>query len=216
MRGFGLCMALVAMLCLGGCGGAEVPAFGTTLDAVPSPEFNLVDQRGDEVSLEGLRGKAIALTFIYTNCPDICLLTAQNLRAAYEAVPTGERDQVALVAITVDPENDTPERLAQFSADQGLSDIPTWYALTGDRSTLQGVWAAYGIDPGTMLLRMAQKHVPSSDAPGEAPDPADTVAILSHTDAIYVIDPHGQQRAFGRSDADPAALSGILAALARS
>jgi protein SCO1/2 len=216
MRGLGLCLALVAMLCLSGCGSAEVPAFGTKLDAVPSPGFTLVDQRGDEVSLDALRGKAIALTFIYTNCPDVCLLTAQNLRAAYEAVPADVRDRVALVAVTVDPENDTPERLARFSADQGLAEIPTWYALTGDRATLQEVWDAYGIDPGTMLLRMAQKHVPGGDTPGEAPDPADTATLLNHTDAIYVIDPQGQQRAFGRSDADPAALSGILAALARS
>ena len=209
-----LVIVLGAMLGLAGCGGSP-PVFGTTLDGVPAPAFNLVDQHGNELSLEDLRGKAVALTFIYTNCPDVCPLTAQNMRQAYDQVPESQRDGVAIVAITVDPDHDSPERLAQFTAAQGLDDVPNWYALSGERADLQPVWTAYGIDPGTMLLRSAQ-HQGGEDTGAAAPDPDSTTQLLAHTDAIYVIDLQGMERAFGRSDADPAALSSLLAFLAVS
>jgi protein SCO1/2 len=216
MRTLRLLVTLLTMLMVAGCGGTEIPKFGTQLNSVPAPGFTLVDQRGDEVSLDDLQGKALALTFIYTNCPDICLLTAQNMRQAYEQVPENQRDRVALVAITVDPENDSPERLAQFTADQGLDSVPTWYALTGDRAALQPVWTAYGIDPGTMMLRSAQ-HKGNEEGVGlSSPDPDSTTQLLAHTDAVYVIDPQGQERAFGRSDADSKALADLLTYLAGS
>lgn len=52
---------------------------GTDLGAVPAPDFQLTDERGEPVSLASLRGKAVVLTFLYTSCPDTCPLVATKL-----------------------------------------------------------------------------------------------------------------------------------------
>jgi protein SCO1/2 len=210
------CLAILLLLIvvLAGCGAPAV-TFGTELDGRAAPDFALTDQNGQMVALSDFRGKAVALTFIYTSCPDICLLTAQNFRQAYELLPAQTRDKVALVAITVDPDNDSPERLSAFSREQGLDDVPVWFALSGERDELQDVWASYGIDPGTMLLRSIQFwQSPASPVASETVSPGNA-ALLEHTDAVYLIDPDGKERAFGRSDEDPEALANSLAALAR-
>lgn len=203
-----------SLLALVACGGqVQVSSFGRELDGRPAPDFQLTDHRGNPIQLSDLHGKAVALTFIYTNCPDVCLLTAETFRQAFEMLPESKREHVALVAVTVDPERDSPERLAQFSEVHGLEPIPTWFALTGDRQDLQAVWQAYGIDPGTMLLRsVSHQHADSTPDPANPEEPGDP-SLLIHTDAVYIIDRDGRERAFGRSDADPAALASLLASL---
>ncbi len=79
-----------------GMGGDESALAGTRLDGRQAPDFTLIDHRGQTVSLSDFRGKAVALTFIYTHCPDICPLVAENLRIAYELLPADVRDDVAL------------------------------------------------------------------------------------------------------------------------
>lgn len=190
-------IVLLAMAAFGG--DDEVTLTGTDLDEAPAPAFTLTDHRGETVSLVDFEGKAVALTFIYTNCPDVCPLTAENFRAAYELLDEETRDDVALLAVTVDPARDTPEALQAFSDRHRLGDNPNWHALYGDQATLEGVWSAYGIDPGTMLGRE-----------GEGGDHN----LLAHTDAVYVIDPDGRERVLMRSDLDPAALAANLEALA--
>ena len=177
-------------------GGDEPELSGTVLDGKLAPGFTLTDQRGRTVHLSDFRGKAVALTFLYTNCPDVCPLTAENLRAAYERLPASARDDVALLAVTVDPARDTREALQDFSARHRLADNPNWFALRADPATLEQVWRDYGIDPGTMS--------------GEA---AATPGMLAHTDAVYLIDPQGRERVFMRSSMDDAALARNLEAL---
>lgn len=88
---------------------------GTELTGEVAPDFRLIDHRGETVQLSGFRGKAVALTFIFTNCTDVCLLTALNMGAAYELLPEDQRDKVAFLGITVDPARDTQEVLHAFS-----------------------------------------------------------------------------------------------------
>lgn len=160
--------------------GNETRLTGTDLGAQVAPDFTLTDQRGETVSLADLEGKAVALTFIYTSCPDVCPLIAEKLRWAYDALPEDQRDDVALLAVTVDPETDTAEALTAFSEAHHLADNPNWHALRGDRATLEAVWMAYGVYGGS--------------------------SGMGHTDAVYVIDPAGQERVFMRSDFEAEAL----------
>jgi cytochrome oxidase Cu insertion factor (SCO1/SenC/PrrC family) len=80
-------------------------------DRQPAPDFALTDHFGNPTSLSQFRGHPVALTFIYTHCPDVCPLIASNMHAAFGQFG-GDASQVALLAVTVDPEKTT--RLIRF------------------------------------------------------------------------------------------------------
>jgi protein SCO1/2 len=178
------------------CGGSA-DLTGTDLGKVPAPDFTLTDYRGGSVRLSDFRGRAVVLTFIYTNCPDACPLTAENLRLAYERLSAKTRAKVALITVTVDPERDTPEALRAFSIEHRLDSNPSWYALRGDRDSLEQVWASYAVDPGSIVPHREPGLV---DPAGSA----DALDVLAHTDAVFVIDPDGRERVLMRSNLDPA------------
>ena len=196
--------ALVLLLSVAACGQPELT--GTDLGETPAPDFTLTDFRGEPVSLRDFRGRAVALTFIYTNCPDVCPLIAEKLRRAYESLPESDRDRVALIAVTVDPARDTPEALQAFSERHRLADNAQWYALTGDRAALEPVWQAYYIDPGMMIDDAPHNEADHEHAPA-------TSTTLAHTDAIFIIDPDGKERVLLRADVDPDVIAADLQAL---
>lgn len=187
---------------------------GTDLRKHPSPGFDLVDHRGQPVSLESLRGRAVALTFIYTSCPDVCPLIAARMGEAYAALPTDDRENVALVAITIDPERDTPEALREFSSRFSLDENPGWFALTGTRPQLASVWKSYGIEPGD--FQHEESHGEGHNQTPDDHDASSPAEMLSHTDAIYFIDPDGQERALLRGDASPESIVQNLRAMLES
>lgn len=147
---------------------------GTELPAQSAPEFTLIDGvTGATVTLSSLRGNAIALAFLYTRCPDVCPLTAAQFRAAQQRLGA-DAARVRFVAVSVDPDGDTPAAVQAFSLAHDLKD--NWHYLIGARAQLQTVWSAYGVG---------------------AFDQGMTVA---HNDAIYVIDPRGREREVIHSD----------------
>ncbi len=165
------------------------------LDARPAPDFALVDQDERPVQLSALRGKVVVLTFLYTSCPDVCPLTAQKLKAAVERLKPEQQRTVAVLAVTVDPEQDTPARLRQYLDANGLSGTLTF--LTGDQATLEQVWSSYGI--GVM-------RQPLPDNP--------TAYTVGHTTVTYVIDKEGRQRLLLRDEEmEPERLAERLAGL---
>jgi protein SCO1/2 len=202
IRGFLLGILLIAALAA--CGG-RAPLAGTKLSGDPAPDFTLTDQRGQMVSLSDFRGDAVALTFIYTNCADVCPLIAEHFRAAYASLPARAQDHVALLAVTVDPERDTQQALIDFSKKHGIADNPHWHALTGDRATLEKVWASYYIDSGSSST--THEHGAQAGTADATPGPEE---IQAHTDAIYLIDPKGNSRVLLRSDVDPSTIASNL------
>ena len=117
---------------------------GSTLPAaIPSPNFNLIDETGKKVTLDTLKGGPSILTFLYTSCKDICPVTAQQIRGAMDR--TG-RD-VPVLAITVDPKTDTPAAVNRWLTDQHLSGRIHWGL--GSENQLQPVWREYGVAPQT-------------------------------------------------------------------
>lgn len=182
-------------------GSGEPALIGTDLGKRPAPEFTLIDHRGQTVRLSDFRGKAVAMTFIYTNCPDVCPIIAENFRVAHELLPVDARDDVALLAVTLDPARDTPDALRAFTARHRLAENPSWFALRGDPAALAQVWRDYGIYPG---MSPATPGVPGTPTAGGGE---------GHTDAIYLIDPEGRERVFMRSAATPQQISANLAVL---
>jgi protein SCO1/2 len=191
-------IALTLLIVLSACGESSTKLTGTSLDKQPAPDFTLTDQRGQSVTLSSFHGDAVALTFIYTNCTDVCPLIAEKLHAAYQELTPSEQEHVALLAVTVDPARDDPAALQQFSQKHSLAETANWHAMTGDPSTLAKIWKDYYIDASGMIDKDATP-VPGSPATPEATSAA---APPAHTDAIFIIDKNGNERVLMRSDAN--------------
>ncbi len=89
--------------------------FGQKLNPpMPAYDFQLKDHTGEPLRLSDLKGKVVLLSFGFTHCPDICPTTLSNLANVYEAIPEGDRSRVQIVFVTVDPQRDTVEKLAQY------------------------------------------------------------------------------------------------------
>jgi protein SCO1 len=114
------------------------------------PDVELVNQRGEPVSLRALAGDArpLLMSFIFTSCGTICpTLTATLARAGRELQP-GE-PLLRLISISIDPENDTPERLLAYAS---RFEAPTdWVFLTGREQDVQSVLKAFGAYRGDKL-----------------------------------------------------------------
>jgi protein SCO1/2 len=136
-----------------GCGGGRHAAPATTTHAHgaqsttvrtdPSPAFSLRDQDGRRVSLAAQRDSVVLVTFLYTRCPDVCPLLATNLNTALRLLAARERSQVRVLAISVDPEHDTPRAVRRFIADHHL--VPQFRYLTGTRASLRPIWQGYNV-----------------------------------------------------------------------
>ena len=183
-------MLAVGIGVMSGCGkredreAAALP--GTLLDR-PAPDFTLTDQAGRSISMAALRGRPVVLTFLYTNCPDFCPLTAELLRTAWEQLgPDGAR--VALVAVSVDPANDSAAAARAFSERHRMPEAQ-WHYLVGSEDTLTPVWAAYAVG--------VNRASSGSDQVG-------------HTEALFLIDKQGRQRSLLRGDIKAEQLAGAL------
>lgn len=109
-----------------------------------APGFALTSQDNEQVSLRGLRGKVVAVTFIYTHCPDVCPMLTDTMARVQDALGPLFGSEVAFVSISVDPARDTPAVLKEyarvFEADPG-----GWSFLTGDVAAVREVALDYGV-----------------------------------------------------------------------
>ena len=116
---------------------------GTELDPVRAATgFQLHDQFENRVSFSDLVGKVVILTFLYTNCPDICPVITETLKRAHTQLGD-DADEVRMVAVSVDPERDTVEQAHRYSERSGMLD--TWAFLVGTEDELTPIWSAYYI-----------------------------------------------------------------------
>jgi protein SCO1/2 len=109
-----------------------------------APEFALTSQNGAEVTLASLRGKVVALTFVYTTCPDVCPLLTDKMAQIEAELGKDFGTEIAFVSITVDPERDTPAVLKEYARNFG-ADLPGWSFLTGAPAAVLDVAHRYGV-----------------------------------------------------------------------
>lgn len=134
--------------------------------------FSLTDQTGAAFTQADLAGRVAVVNVFYSRCGDICPLTRQRLRAV-AATYAGD-DRVVIVSQTATPGTDTPQRLAEFAAREGI-DARRWRLLTGPDST----------------VRRVARDVWHLAAPSGAGWGVDTIA---HTERILLIDQAGHTR----------------------
>jgi protein SCO1/2 len=110
------------------------------------PDFTLTDQAGAPVALSALKGKVVAVTFIYSRCPlpDYCPRMIENFRAVRQRFASRMAQDLVLLTISFDPRYDTPEILARYASSRRAGG-PGWYFLTGDPANIERVCNAFGI-----------------------------------------------------------------------
>ncbi len=133
-----LSLVVAALIASAGCldsGGTAL--IGTEYrDPPDAPDFNLTNQHGELVSITDFDGKVVVVAFIYTTCPDICLIISSNLDYVDKNLG-GYSEEVEIISITIDPARDTISHLSEWTEARGYS----WNHLTSDVSSeMEQVW----------------------------------------------------------------------------
>jgi protein SCO1/2 len=150
-------------------------------------DFRLRDQHGRVVQLSAQRGRVVLLTFLYTSCPDVCPLTAAKLGlAARNLGPLARR--LRIIAVSVDPENDTKANVAHFVSRLQLPS--QFHYLTGSRKELQPVWQSYNV--------LVERR---------------NLERIDHSVPLVVIDAQGRPREYFAESVTPAAIAHDVRAL---
>ena len=110
----------------------------------PAPEFRLTSQDGAQVALADLRGKVVAVTFIYTLCTNTCPVLTPMMSFVQDQLGADFGAKIAFVSITVDPERDTPEVIKEYAQAFGAN-LAGWFFLTGPSDVIQDVTRRYGV-----------------------------------------------------------------------
>ena len=111
----------------------------------PVPNFNLRDQADKGFHLTDARGKIVAITFVYTKCPDVCPLFTARFASMQRALEAKRRTDYLLLTITTDPEQDTPKQLRSY-AELFKPNYSNWLFLTGTKDALEKVWKNFGVN----------------------------------------------------------------------
>jgi protein SCO1/2 len=110
----------------------------------PAPEFTLTQQDGKRLALKELRGKVLAITFIFASCTDTCPLLTAKMAGIQNRLGSDFGPKVFFVSITVDSERDTPKVLKRY-AEAHKANPAGWAFLTGTPTKIRDVAKRYGI-----------------------------------------------------------------------
>jgi protein SCO1/2 len=180
--------AVMALTLLAGCdrflGAPKLDFKNTDLTGLDyAKDFALTDHTGKPRTLADFKGKVVVMFFGYTQCPDVCPTTMAEMSAAMQQLGP-QADQVQVLFVTVDPERDTQQLLAQY--------VPAF-----DKRFL----GLYGTAEQTAKVAKEFK-VFYAKVPGKT----DGSYTMDHTAASYVFDKQGKIRLFVRNGQGPESL----------
>jgi protein SCO1/2 len=154
-----------------------------------APDFTLTAANGQPFRLSHERGRAVALFFGYTHCPDVCPATLAALARAKKLMAPAKRD-FDVVFITVDPARDTTSIVGRYVH---LFD-PSFIGLTGTTEQLAPVYAAYHI---------YHQQLPARDSAAGY--------LVAHSSIVQFVGPDGTLRGFGDWGDTPQQLAADIA-----
>lgn len=138
------------------------------------PDVTLTDVDGEDVALaDDLAGRPVLLFFGYTSCPDICPIHLRTIASSMDVLGVST-EQIQVVFVSVDPERDTPERIAEFTT----AFDRRFLGLRGD-------------------LDVVQEALTELDLPGpvvEGPDPRGEGDLIGHPAQVIGFDHEGVAR----------------------
>ncbi|MFA7418516.1 MAG: SCO family protein [Melioribacteraceae bacterium] len=150
------------------------------IDDLSSTKFSLVDQTNSAREFPKLtKGKLTVVGYIFTNCPDICPLTTNNMRMIQEKVREAKIKNVEFVSISFDPLQDKPETLRKFTEVRNL-DLSNWTFLTGEKPVVDSLMNRIGI------LAVVSDSTVFKDGR--------KIYYYTHTDRIQLMDEDGKIR----------------------
>lgn len=163
----------------------QMPVLGTL------PEFHLVNEKGNEFGLKNLQGKVWVANFIFTSCAGTCPLLTQRMKRVQEAIlDLGAQGQgLQIVSFSVDPERDTPERLAEYAKNYGARP-EVWSFVTGPMDQ---------VSPTVVQgFKLAMGKV-ARGAPAAQPSEGEIFDVV-HGEKFVLVDQEGRIRGYYDSD----------------
>lgn len=178
-------LCLWVMLGLSGCG-KDKPAFkGVDITGADYAQgWELTDHNGQVRTLKDFSGKAVVVFFGYTQCPDVCPTSMQEMVEAKQLLGA-DADKLQSVFITVDPERDTTELLKAYLANFG----PDFVALRPTPEQLTKVTKDFKI-----YFEKVEGKTPTS-------------YTMDHSAGSFTFDPQGRVRLYNRYGSGAAALA---------
>lgn len=149
------------------------PMVRTSGEAAIGGPFTLVDHTGATVTEADYAGRPMLIYFGFTYCPDVCPFSLQVLADALSRLPEDQRAQFQPLLISVDPERDTPQVLAEYVDSPAFPDNLT--GLTGAPEQVRAAAQAY---------RVYYARVDDPQSAGEY--------TMDHASLIYLMDGDGK------------------------
>jgi protein SCO1/2 len=175
-RLFGACVLAISLVGLSACSEPK-PAFkGVDITGADyAKELNLTDQNGQVRKLKDFSGKLVVVFFGYTQCPDVCPTTMQEL-AEVKRLLGPDGDKLQAVFVTVDPERDTTELLKAYVENFDASFV----ALRPTQEQLPAIAKEFKI-----YFKRVEGKTPTS-------------YTMDHSAGSYTFDTQGRVRLFNR------------------
>ena len=185
----GVLLTAVSAVLLAACSSslsAPAPSLGTTASRVVPSEIRhlpLTNQDGQSVDLASWPGRTVLLVPFLTLCSDICPMTTGNLLQAERSLQADKAaSKVEIVELSVDPDRDTPARLAAYAKLTGAN----WQLVTEPPAELQTIAKFFGF----VYQKVPQDNPPAIDWWTGQPLTYD----INHSDGFVVINPKGIER----------------------
>jgi protein SCO1/2 len=151
------------------------------------PAFALLDQRGEAFTREDLLAadKTYVVGFVFTRCPTTCPAVSRAMLSFQEQITRSKlEDRVELISVSVDPEHDTPEVLADYADTLG-ADLDNWRFLTGSKSDIE----SFVVDGFKLAV-------------GERETKSPGVYDIAHSTKLALVDRFGNIRGYYSIDSD--------------
>lgn len=112
-------------------------------EGIELPAFELTDENGQAVTSDDLAGKAVAVTFLDTQCRAECPIVAPLMGQGVKLLSPEEREQVVAIAITADPTGDTPASVGEFLDRLHVRGVLRY--LVGPVDVMEPIWQAFAV-----------------------------------------------------------------------
>ena len=143
----------------------------------PVPNFTLSDQDGRSVSVDAYRGRPVIVTFVDPLCRNLCPLEAKVLNDAVSRMPASERPEILAVSVDVFAGANRRTNLRRDVRTWDL--VRQWRWAVGRPSELTAVWRRYGVG-----VKVTTKEIAGT-----------AIHYVTHTEAAYIVDASGHERA---------------------